>query len=234
MSDERARALWDAKADEWAAWTGPDGDANRRFITDRVLHRMLGEVRGLRVLDAGCGVGYLAARMVRDGAAEVTAIDASPRMVEHTIARGVSARVDDAQTLATVPDRSVDRVVSNFVLMDVPDLDGAVSAIARVLVPGGVAVLVFSHPCFSEWGAAPVPYPQERAIEERWGPFETPFVHFHRPLARYVGALRAAGLALDALEEPVLDRTTEHGFDPERAERWATIPMSIAIRAIRA
>lgn len=37
----------------------PDGDFAKRLLINPVPLRMLGDVRGLRVLDAGCGQGYL-------------------------------------------------------------------------------------------------------------------------------------------------------------------------------
>jgi 2-polyprenyl-3-methyl-5-hydroxy-6-metoxy-1,4-benzoquinol methylase len=46
----------------------PDGDFGRRHLLNPALLRMLGDVRGLRILDAGCGHGYLSrmgARMKR-------------------------------------------------------------------------------------------------------------------------------------------------------------------------
>ena len=53
----------------------------------------------------------------------------------------------------TIADAHCDLVIANYVLMDTPDLRDTMAAFHRVLKPGGVAVLVFSHPCF----------PQERA-----------------------------------------------------------------------
>ena len=83
--DQRlATEAWDAKADEWDAWTGTDGDANRRFNSDPVLWRMLGDVAGRVVLDAGCGAGYLSVALARAGA-HVLAIDVAPRMVAITV-----------------------------------------------------------------------------------------------------------------------------------------------------
>src|SRR5688572_27557597 len=43
---------------------------------------MVGDVTGLRVLDLGCGGGQLAFRLLEAGAAAVTAIDPSERMLE--------------------------------------------------------------------------------------------------------------------------------------------------------
>ena len=151
---------WDAKAEEWAIQVGDEGDMNRRYQSDPVLWRMLGEVSGLTVLDAGCGTGYLAIAMARRGA-QVIGVDWSPRMIaiarERAGALGVEVdlRVDSCSELATVADASVDAIVSNYVLMDLPDLEGAVASFHRVLREGGHAVAVFSHPCFGPpggWG----------------------------------------------------------------------------------
>ena len=65
---------WDAKAEEWAIQVGDEGDMNRRYQSDPVLWRMLGEVSGLTVLDAGCGTGYLAIARVMDGDVEVVKV----------------------------------------------------------------------------------------------------------------------------------------------------------------
>jgi SAM-dependent methyltransferase len=83
-------------------------------------------------------------------------------------------RQDDCQRLDTCGDGEFDLVASVYVLQDLPDLDAALAAFARVLRPGGRCVLAFSHPCFSVPGgpikteAGPVyrctgPYFQDRS-----------------------------------------------------------------------
>jgi ubiquinone/menaquinone biosynthesis C-methylase UbiE len=49
--------------------------------------------------------------------------------------------------------------------MDIPDLEGAIKTFNRVLKPNGIAVLVFSHPCFPQ-GKATVPKKDERVLYE--------------------------------------------------------------------
>ena len=146
---EEAHKRWNLLADDWRVQVGDDGDSNRRLNSDPVLWEFAGDVRGLSVLDAGCGTGYLS-RKFRDRGALVTGVDFAERMIE--IARadhpGIDFRVDSCTELATCEDQQFDLVVTNYVLMDTPDLGATVRAFARVLKPGGVAVLVFSHPCF--------------------------------------------------------------------------------------
>ena len=160
---EDAREFWNRVADDWQTQVGRDGDANRRLNSDPVLWSFAGDVQGLKVLDAGCGTGYLSIKLAERGAL-VTGIDFSERMI--AIARATDPttdfRVDSCSELSTIEDDAFDMVVANYVLMDTPDLEGTIVAFHRVLKPGGVAVLIFSHPCFRQdapqcRGIAPVP-----------------------------------------------------------------------------
>lgn len=83
-----------------------------------------------RVLEAGCGTGDFAARLAESGI-EVVAIDQSEQMVELARGRGVDARVGDVQALA-FDDGSFDVAVANFMLYHVPDLERALTELARV------------------------------------------------------------------------------------------------------
>jgi SAM-dependent methyltransferase len=94
------------------------------------------EAAPARVLEVGCGWGEFAARIADELGAEVVAIDQSSRMVELARERGVDARVADVQQLP-LPDRSFDVAVANWMLYHVPELDRALSELARVLRPGG-------------------------------------------------------------------------------------------------
>jgi SAM-dependent methyltransferase len=101
-----------------------------------VVFAAVAERAPARVLEVGCGLGELAARLVTETRATVTAVDLSPRMVELTRARGVDARVADAAELPFA-DGSFDCVAANWMLYHVPDLDGALAEMARVLASRG-------------------------------------------------------------------------------------------------
>ncbi len=235
---------WDAKAREWAIQVGDDGDENRRYQSDPVLWRMLGDPAGLDILDAGCGTGYLSVALARRGA-RVIGVDWSARMIEVARERSselgirLDLRIDSCSELATVADASIDAIVSNYVLMDLPDLDGAARSFHRVLRPGGRAVLIFTHPCFGApgWGRMgdgstifrwDRPYFEEFEIIEEWGHFTTPFIAYHRPLSRYWRAFGAAGLRVLDFDEPTVADPPPPGVDRQRARRFRMFPNSVA------
>ena len=93
---------------------GADGDSNRRLNSDPVLWEFAGDVRGLAVLDAGCGTGYLSAKL-RDRGARVTGVDLAGRMIE--IARSdhpdIDFRGDSCPEFATLGDGQFDLLIGS-------------------------------------------------------------------------------------------------------------------------
>jgi SAM-dependent methyltransferase len=246
---EEARKTWNLLADDWRIQVGADGDSNRRLNSDPVLWKFAGDVRGLVVLDAGCGTGYLS-RKLRDRGAGVVGVDFAVRMIE--IARAdhpdIDFRVDSCTELATLGDGLFDLVVANYVLMDTPDLGATMRSFARVLKPGGAAVLVFSHPCFPQGGAKvsedgrEVSYHWDfqyfepsQCTDPPWGHFKTDFLWFHRPLSDYWKAFTAAGFAVVDFEEPRVTEERYHLAENERKLRNSkTRPYSVAFRLRKA
>ena len=238
------RDLWDRLADDWQIQVGDDGDANRRLNSDPVLWALLGDVAGCRVLDAGCGTGYLSRQLAARGAV-VTGVDVSTRMI--ALARAASPaldlRVDSCTTLATIADGAVDAIVANYVVMDVPDLAGTIAAFSRALRPGGIAVLVFSHPCFPQARAVvtatdrvayhwPFNYFDARTcVEPPWKHFTSHFVYFHRPLSTYWKAFRAAGFDVVDFEEPrIAPDRYDLAASPRQLASCRSRPYSVAFK----
>ncbi|WP_346280677.1 methyltransferase domain-containing protein [Pseudonocardia sp.] len=61
---------------------GDQGDFSMRHLLNAVLLRMLGDVRGRRVLDAGCGTGYLS-RLLPDRGAEVVGVEPARALIDY-------------------------------------------------------------------------------------------------------------------------------------------------------
>jgi SAM-dependent methyltransferase len=97
-----------------------------------IVLQAVAEARPTRILEVGCGEGELAERMQAELGAEVVALDQSERMVELTRARGVDARLGDVQDLP-FDDGDFDCALAAWMLYHVPDLDRALTELARVL-----------------------------------------------------------------------------------------------------
>ncbi len=241
---------WNDKARDWHVQVGTEGDRNRRINSDPVLWRFAGDVQGLDVLDAGCGTGYLAIKLARKGA-NVQAVDFSPAMVdvarENAVAAKISFRleVDSICELGTCETAAFDLVISNYVLMDCADLDGAMAQFHRVLRPGGRVIAIFSHPCFDlaevsehpaggpvyHWSSS---YYEERREESSWGDFTSPFVFYHRPLNRYWKCFQAHGFRVTDFDEPVAQPPYPADMTPRQIHRTSTRPFSVAFQLTKA
>jgi trans-aconitate methyltransferase len=123
-------------------WTSDTYRANAAYVPalGAAVFELLTPKAGERILDVGCGEGSLTEKIVAAGAT-VVGIDASPEMVAAAAARGIDARVIDAERLPF--DREFDAVFSNAALHWVRDHDAMLAGVSRALKPGGRFVAEF-------------------------------------------------------------------------------------------
>lgn len=187
-------------AEGYALWA-PVYDASPNgliWLEQPIVRRMLGDVRGLDVLDSGCGTGRHTIWLHEQGA-RVVGADASEEML--AVARSkcpelplVRAALDALPFQAA----SFDVALNALVLEHVADLTAAIGALARVLRPGARLVVSVFHPFFLFKGVRPHFEHPGHGVE-----YELPS-HVHL-VADYLRALRAHHLDLDELEEPRVD-----------------------------
>ncbi len=89
-----------------------------------------------RILDVGCGTGQLTSEIARSGA-EVVGVDASPQMIRSARENYPKLQFEVADIAATAYDNEFDAVFSNAALHWVKNQEGAITAIASALKPGG-------------------------------------------------------------------------------------------------
>ncbi|HLI13648.1 MAG TPA: methyltransferase domain-containing protein [Alphaproteobacteria bacterium] len=112
----------------------------------RDLDRHLQAGPGQRVLDVGCGTGEILSRLAASSG-QAIGIDIAPNMVRAARERGLDARIYDGARFP-FPDAAFDRVLMNFVLINVPQATLAqrlIEEALRVLAPGG-RLLVGTNP----------------------------------------------------------------------------------------
>jgi 2-polyprenyl-3-methyl-5-hydroxy-6-metoxy-1,4-benzoquinol methylase len=101
----------------------------------------------LRVLDVGCGDGFLAARLARR-IPDVTAVDVDAPVLKRAQDRFAAAHVRWLHgDVMTADLAGFDAVVSNAVLHHLPDTGAALQRFADLLNPGGtLAIVTFVRP----------------------------------------------------------------------------------------
>jgi len=126
---EHAEAIWN-----WSSAAGRRRATRRASLIIEAAHLSPAD----RVLELGCGTGLFSERFATTGC-RLVAIDVSPALLEHAVARElgdkVEFRVDDAERLS-FDDATFDAVVGSSVLHHL-DLTQALSEIHRVLKQGG-------------------------------------------------------------------------------------------------
>ena len=117
----------------------------------RQLAALAQPAAGRRALDLATGTGDIAFALCTSGA-QVVGLDITPRMIELAKAKrmersGSCVFVVGDMLALPFPDRSFDLVTTGYGLRNVPDLEGALDEMARVLTPGGLALsLDFNRP----------------------------------------------------------------------------------------
>ncbi|NIH80927.1 class I SAM-dependent methyltransferase [Amycolatopsis viridis] len=212
-------AWWDADADDYQATHGGFlGDADFVWCPEGLREadaRLLGEVRGLRVAEIGCGQAACSRWLAAAGAHPV-GLDLSAGMLRH--ARAGAARTGIAVPLVQataerlpLADGSMDAACSAFgALPFVASLETVFAEVHRVLRPRGLWVFAVTHPI--RWifpddpGPAGLtasqPYFDRTPYVEVDADGNATYVEYHRTLGDYVRALTATGFVLEDLLEP--------------------------------
>lgn len=213
------RRWWDADADDYHAEHGEFlGTVDLVWCPENLREadaHLLGDVRGRRVLEVGCGSAPCSRWLLAQGARPV-AFDVSSGMLRH-------ARVANERTGMTLPlvqadvcalpfrDESFDCAFSAFgAIPFVADSALAMREVARVLRPGGQWVLSVNHPM--RWIFRDDPGPEGLvAIQSYFD--RSPYVEVdaddipmyaehHRTMGDRIRELVAAGFAVLDVVEP--------------------------------
>ena len=238
---------WNGVADWYAGWSGAKGSIHHRKVAIPAVMHLLEVKKAQHILDIGCGPGALA-RHVTHKEAFYTGIDLSPKLLRLAEAKNGSGTarflMADATKLPVsnvIKAGSFDAAVFLLSLQDINPLEEAIQSAAWALKPGGIIVLLLTHPCFrvprqSGWGFDERRKLCFRRVDRYLAALDVPMQpyekgkgitrSFHRPLTDYVMALSKAGFRIDALLEP----PPLLGGDPKASN--PDLPTFMAIRGI--
>lgn len=140
MADRAASVVFDRIADDYDETRG--GESRAQAVAARLAERL---PRRRPVLEVGVGTGIVA-RAVRNHGFEVVGLDLSMPMLRKAHER-LGARVANADALRLpIASRSIPAAYAVWVLHLVADVPTVLAETARILVPGGTALVIPSTP----------------------------------------------------------------------------------------
>jgi len=243
-----AKEIYDGHADLWVRKEPillSDYSARPRVL------ELCGNVKGLTVLDLGCGEGYVGRQVAKSGARSVTGYDVSGAMIEGANQtatamglEGLSYHVSDLrQAEFGDPQNPVDLVIAVFLFnyMDADSMSRILKRVRQVLKPEGRFIFTVPHPMLpwikpaerpfymrpegGYFSAVDVPFPGR--IWRRDG--ESVEVQaVHKTFTTYFRALGEAGYGqMPVVEE--LHITADHvALDPDFFGPLVDLPLHVA------
>lgn len=223
--------------DAFFASLGPEGDFGRRLLLNPTIFRLLGDIEGKTIMDAGCGHGYLS-RLLADRGAHVVGIEpaavpfAHAARLEAERPQGIRYLQRDLSALGD-PGGTFDAVVANMVLLDIPDWRPALANCISAMKPGATLIYSLHHPVwvpgqFGAWVARGVVEVRDYLNEHDQTGGHAP--NFHRPLSLYLNETIRLGCTITELVEPQLRPDQIESSEQEILTR---IPNYIVIAARR-
>ncbi|QTD35589.1 class I SAM-dependent methyltransferase [Pseudomonas fluorescens] len=193
---------WHHNARAWTEAVRSGAIESRRQVTDQAILLAVMGRQPERVLDLGCGEGWLLRALAERGF-EAVGVDGDTTLIEAARVAGSSpvqvASYEDLVEAKVDIGRNYDLICANFSLLH-QDIIPLLAAMNALLVPGGALVIQTLHP----WSVAAGDY-QDGWREETFDGFQgewQPMPWYFRTLSSWLNALDMAGLQLTGLREP--------------------------------
>lgn len=251
---------WGAVADWYDSHLATSNDTYHAHVIFPNVLRILGEVKGKKVLDLACGQGIFTEQLA-DLKADVTGVDIGKELIaiaeKNSLAKkkkGVTIQyhVASANDLYMIKSDTCDVVVCILALQNIENLEKTTEELSRVLKKGGRSIIVLNHPMFrnprkTQWGYDEENGTQYRRVDEYMSESHVKIdmtpgnktdkkytISFHRPLQMYMKTFLKQGLSLVRLEEWISHRESKSG-PKQKAENTARkeIPLFMCLEMVK-
>jgi SAM-dependent methyltransferase len=209
--DEHNRAIltrWNANAAAWTTAVRNQLIPSRRAGTDAAIIDACTRLKPERVLDVGCGEGWLT-RALAATVDELVGIDGSPALVAQARAAGGRFEVLDYQALINDPSSMAGRwdvIVCNFALFGDP-LAPLLAALAQRLASRGRLIIQTVHLWTVAGEGRYANGWREETFADFGVPFPAPMPWYFRTLQSWTAELQRAGLHIERVAEPLHNST---------------------------
>ena len=207
---------------------------------------LIGNVKGKRVLEIGCGGAQCSIAFAKQGA-KVTGIDISEEQLKFAKALSEKNKVKikfyqgDIKRLPQINSRSQDIVFSAFALQYVDDLLSCFKEVYRVLKKKGLFVFSLDHPFFRTVDSKTLELKESYFKTGKWTKtFSDPskkFVIYNHTISELYNAVVKTGFLVNRIIEP--DSRKHYSYDPWHnlwdytPELLKMVPPTIIFRCVK-
>jgi 2-polyprenyl-3-methyl-5-hydroxy-6-metoxy-1,4-benzoquinol methylase len=196
---------WHLNAEPWSEAIRSGSIKSRKLATDRAIVEAVACAAAARVLDIGCGEGWLARRLTEMGI-EVVGIDVVPALVAQAARGAGEFHVQDYASLANREFHCppCDAAVCNFSLLGSDSVESMLAALHGYLRGRGRLLIQTLHPLAA---CGDLPY-EDGWRDGSWqgfsAEFKDPAPWYFRTLESWLRMLRRCGFELLDLREPTI------------------------------
>lgn len=199
---------WRKNANFWIKIIRQNLDPYRAKVTNRAVLEIFKKEGKMKILDAGCGEGYLCRLLAKQGH-KLTGIDFCPDLIEAAQKLekekplGIKYLSGDFRA-TNLPAGSFNAIVSHQTIHEINNPQKAFQEFKRLLKKKGRLVLLFIHPCFD---VEPEKYFAKVKIKKSYylvSGIKSPSSYFylHLPLSQWTAYLKKGGFTIKKIEEP--------------------------------
>lgn len=217
VNQDNLNREWIDLAPAWIREAREGENPTRTGLLDKPMLAACGDVKGLRVLDCGCGEGRFCRLLADRGAAYVLGLDLCGPMIEAAGEMKTGRdeyRVADVQDLSFLDSDTFDLAVSYLNQCDLPDFNANNRHVFRVLRSGARFIVANLHPMRSAVGGwhrtddgTKLHVILDRYFgenERRWKMMGIEFTNFHRSLSTYIRGFLDVGFCIADIIEPTI------------------------------
>lgn len=211
--DKEKKKEWEKNASFWIKIIQKKLDPFRKIVTNQAILESLKKGKDLKILDAGCGEGYLCRKLAKKGHS-VFGIDFSKKLIktardlENKMPLGIKYFLGDFRK-TDFPPSFFDVVLSHQTINEIANPEKAFREFFRILKKKGKSVFLFLHPCFDFKAkkSDSLNYFKKKMIKKDYYLVSgikspSPYFYLHLPLSQWISLLIKSGFSITNITEP--------------------------------
>ena len=207
--EQQIQQSWEANADAWIHAIDQNQIESRRAATDEAILQAVLRYEPRRVLDVGCGEGWLTRALANRGV-EVVGVDGCNALVDRAILKGGGCfraiGYDDIIADRAILGQSYDTIVCNFSLLG-EEIGDLLRSLRQAIVSDGHLLIQTIHPFTA---CQEQPYVDGWKIEtfdNFGGAFREPMPWYFRTVSSWFQQVSESGWRVCEFEEPIHPQT---------------------------